>query len=292
MKMRLSTLLAALQLALPAGAHTLWINLVPDPGKHVLASIGYGDTIPANEILTPDWGPMVIERYEMISPDGVRTSMGVPNLVTHEKQALASGVTFQDGGDVGLRKIGGLAKAAKGTYTVAAQTPALVIIHYKDKTGKEQWSDQAMSKLTDIAQVLDVRIEANYMKAMFTVGAWSDPKPLGDPLEIVPMSDLSQAKAGDVVRFKVLFNGRAWNPDEGDATIIAFNPAHGHRWGLFSELKNGEGMLKLPVAGAWRIDARWKGNNVDIPSYRRIKGPRGEDIPALVESSFFFHVAP
>lgn len=294
--MRKSILVLAAALAaahsLSADAHTLWVNVVPEAGKHVITSIGYGDTLPGSEILTPDWGAMLIESYDLVSPDGKADPLGLPKPVIQEKRALETGLTVQVDPDIGVRKVAIGAGARKGTYQVAARTPLVRVVHYRDKQGKDRYSDQPVAKLKDVAEVLETRLEMNLMKAAFVVGGWSDPAPLGQPLEIVPLTDLSEARVGDVARFKVLLNGKAWVPAEGEAYLTAHNASFGNRWAIHSTLQAGEGEFRLPAAGQWRVDVAFRGRNTEVDAYRDQGGAKGEPLPLIIESTFVFSLAP
>jgi uncharacterized GH25 family protein len=294
--MKPHTLAAAAALTLAHGAitqaHTLWINVIPEPGKHVITSIGYGDTLPGSEILTPDWGPMQLEAYDLVSPEGKSSPLGLPRLVTQERKALEGGVSAQADPDNGARKLVVPPGARKGTYQLAARTPLVRLIHYRDKQGKSRYSEAPVATLKDVAEVLDTKLELNLMKAAFVAGGWTDPAPLGHALEIVPLSDLGAARPGDVVRFKVLLDGKAWNPTEGEAYITAHNAAFGKRWAMHSTLEAGEGEFRVPTAGPWRVDAAFRGLNTDVAAYEGQGGTKGEPLPLLIESTFVFYVAP
>nr|WP_319392870.1 DUF4198 domain-containing protein [uncultured Desulfobacter sp.] len=45
----------------------------------------------------------------------------------------------------------------------------------------------------------------------FTVGKWQAPHSLGYDLKIIPLTDLSNIRVGDLVKFKVLFMGKNLN---------------------------------------------------------------------------------
>jgi hypothetical protein len=286
----LSAILAAT--SIPAFGHTLWINVVPQPEKHVIASIGYGDRIPGSEILTPDWGPMTLESYEVVSPAGEHSSLGLPKLVTQEKKKLPSGMSVQPDGDVGVRKLAFNPETQKGTYQLAGQTPLVRLTNYRDKQGKEQTSEKPLTQLADVAEVLGTNLEINFMKAAFAVGGWTDPAPVGHALEIVPLIDLSEARSGDVVRFKILLNGKAYIPKGHDGYITAYNMSFGDRWGLHSILEHGEGEFRVPQAGLWRVDVSFQGTNQDVDAYKKIDTGKQRSLPLLVESSFVFNVRP
>lgn len=278
---------AALAQAVPAQAHTMWINVVPEYDKHVIASIAYGDAMPGSELLTPDWWPMHVARYEVIDPDGKRASLGVPKLVTAEKKQLDSGMQVQAGGDIGQRKFIIKPQTTRGTYQLAAATPVARVVNYVDRQGNAKYLDANLTELPEGATVTRTTLGVNLMKAAFAVGAWSDPEPVGLPLEIVPLSDLHAARVGDRVRFKVLLNGAALNPEVGAAHIVAYNMGFGDRWGLHSELKYGEGAFRIPEAGLWRVDAAFRGTSDDVEAYRS-----AETLPISIESSFVFLVRP
>jgi uncharacterized GH25 family protein len=278
--------------SVPAVAHTLWINVVPQGEKHVVASIGYGDAMPGSEILTPDWGAMTLDSYDVVSPAGERSSLGVPKLVTQEKRQLSSGIAVQPDGDIGVRKLIFGAQTSKGTYQLAGQTPLVRLVTYRDKQGKEHTSDQPSSQLRDVAQVLKTELEVNFMKAAFTVGGWTEPQALGQALEIVPLTDLSEARAGDLFRFKVLLNGKALIPHGHDGQITAHSASFGNRWGLQSTLEYGEGEVRIPQGGLWRVDVTYTGTNADVEAYRGIETGKAASLPLLIESSFVFNVRP
>lgn len=278
--------------SIPALGHTLWINVVPQAEKHLIASIGYGDRMPGSEILTPDWGPMTLEAYDVVSPAGERSALGLPKLVTQEKKKLPSGMSVQPDGDVGVRKLAFGAQTQKGTYQLAAQTPLVRLTHYRDKQGKQQTSEKPPAQLTDVAEVTGTDLEINFMKAAFAVGGWTDATPVGHALEIVPLTDLSEARSGDVVRFKILLNGKAYIPQGHDGYVTAYNMSFGDRWGLHSILEYGEGEFRVPQAGLWRVDVSFRGTNQDVDAYKKIDTGKARSLPLLVESSFVFNVRP
>lgn len=274
----------------PTMAHTLWINVVPQAEKHVIASLGYGDRMPASEILTPDWGAMTLEAYEVLLPTGERGSLGLPKLVTQPKQSLSTGVTVQPDSDVGVRKLSFDARAAKGTYQLAGQTPLVRLTTYRDRQGREQTSELPLKELRDVDKVLGTELEINYMKAIFNLGSWTEPGPVGHALEIVPLSDLRGANVGDVVRFKVLLNGKPLILKGHDAHLTASNTGLGDRWSMQSTLERGEGEFRISQAGLWRVDVSYTGTNKDVDVFRDIEGGKTQGLPLLIESTLVFNV--
>jgi hypothetical protein len=278
-----------------AMAHTMWLNLVPEPvEQHVIASVAYGDFMPGSELLTPEWGNMSLVSYELISPGGQRSALGVPVLKAIPPENGGPGVTLQRGGDTGVRKIAFGAEATKGTYQIAAQSALLQYITYRNGKGEETSSDQPYAALRDVKEVVEVARDLFFMKAMYSVGGWSDPAALDQAFEIVPLADLSGLKVGDRVRFKVLLNGAAWKASGG--SISAENAAFGDRWGIESTLKYSEGEFRIPAAGLWRVDAYLETRSGDFPKLiagaSPVPGIKSEDVPLHLYTSLVFHVRP
>lgn len=284
--MYLSALGALAGLSTVSEAHIQWINVVPELDNHVVISVNYGDMMPGSELLAADWWPMHLAAYEVIDPNGARTSLGVPNLTVNPKSKLPSGLSVQAGGDTGVRKFLFGPETRKGTYMVAAESPLTQFVQYRDKSGASRYSDQKVEQLEDVAEVTSKYYDMFFMKAVFTVGGWTEPQTVGHPLEIVPLTDLSEARVGDVVRFKVLLHGKAY--DSGpESELKAFNTGLGDRWGYVSDLKYGEGQFRLTHAGIWRVDASFTATTKEMAAYKDKKLP---DSPMRLSSTFVFNV--
>ncbi len=96
-----------------------------------------------------------------------------------------------------------------------------------------------------------------FAKSYLTVGAWSEPKPLGHGLEIIPRTDLSTLHAGDLVEVDVLFHGK---PPEGMQYITAHSGSFGQSDGfsLYSKVKKGTAKFRVQSAGQWVISIALK----------------------------------
>jgi uncharacterized GH25 family protein len=282
----------ALSVAATAHAHVLWINVVPQAEEHVIVSLAYGDFLPGSELMTTDWGLMSVQSYELIAPDGARSSLGPPALVAQPKKLLPANVSVQAAGDTGVRKLALSAQTKQGTYQVAAQTPVYEYTKYRDRAGAEHYTDAPVATLKDVATILNRSFEVMFMKAAFTVGDWSEPAPVGQLLEIVPLSNLAAVKVGDVVRFKVLFDGRAWNPVGVSPQITAQNMSLGDRWGIYSPLIVGAGELRVSHAGLWKINARFQAAVGSDERYQILAPKAPADARIFFESTFVMNVAP
>ncbi|MFC3052847.1 DUF4198 domain-containing protein [Kordiimonas pumila] len=273
-------------LAGPANAHNLlWINVVPEFDRQVIASLGYGDSMSSgSELLTPDWWPVTIEDYTVVDPSGKRTPLGAPEPVTQKKQTLSSGMTFQAEIDTGRRKFVTNADAEQGTYQIVAKTHVTHVQVYEGKEGNSVFINTAIDKLPKGAKVTGEGYNVLLAKGVFTAGEWTMPAPIGLPLEVVPLSDLQKAKPGDKVRFKVLMNGE---PLLKETQIVAYNASFGDTWGLASPLVNGVGEFRIPVAGPWRVSIGLEGKTTEFDAYKDKK-----DTVLVIESSLVFNTKP
>lgn len=97
-------------------------------------------------------------------------------------------------------------------------------------------------------------------------------KPLGDPLEIVPVDDVARAKVGDVVTVQVLRDGKP-AAGELDATYLGFTDVpSSYAWSTASE--DGTYKVKLTAPGMWLLraahDAPVGDGDVDLHKMRAI----------------------
>jgi len=98
-------------------------------------------------------------------------------------------------------------------------------------------------------------------KSYLTAGAWTNPAPLGHGLEIIPRTDLSNLRVGDLVEVDVLFYGQ---PLTVSAKSMEFITAHTQSFGqsdgftLFSYLMDGKAQFRVQSSGQWMINVNHK----------------------------------
>jgi uncharacterized GH25 family protein len=91
-----------------------------------------------------------------------------------------------------------------------------------------------------------------FAKSYLTVGKWTNPKPLGHGLEIIPRTDLSNLHVGDLVEVDVLFYGKPLN---ATAKSVEYITAHSSSFGqsdgfrLMSFIINGKAKFRVQSAG-------------------------------------------
>ena len=80
-------------------------------------------------------------------------------------------------------------------------------------------------------------------------------------MEIIPRTDLSKVKVGDLVEVDVLFYGK---PVTSNAKSVNYITAHssgfgqGDKFSLFSYLMNGKAQFRVQSSGQWMISVNTK----------------------------------
>eukprot|EP00831_Metopus_contortus_P005104 TRINITY_DN11915_c0_g2_i2.p1 TRINITY_DN11915_c0_g2~~TRINITY_DN11915_c0_g2_i2.p1 ORF type:complete len:604 (-),score=66.79 TRINITY_DN11915_c0_g2_i2:58-1842(-) len=273
--------LAAMMLwAGTASAHMFWVNLTESrshlPG-HVLASLGFGHTLPLDDFLVGAHGAVKIGKYQLVSPDMKMQALGLPDTTNYpsEESPLKVSVTK---GDLGLRKVTLSEEMKKGTYQVVAESEPIFFTQYTDKDNKERMAPKSMDRIKDISKVLlSIKYQA-YAKTFFSVGEWSPPKPMGYDLEILPLTDLSDVHVGDLVDFMVTFRGKPVNSDgEKIHYLTAMSNTFGGPDGfcLGDMLIDGKATYRMPAAGQWMVNIFYSQEVANNPALADLKDKCG-----------------
>lgn len=252
----LTVMLVCLAVASPATAHKLWVNLYKSDAHkpaHAIASIGWGHMLPLDDIAKAT----DLESYLLVDPDAKVTPLALPAETKKEPQKIKSIQMKITGGDVGARRITISEESKPGTYQVALVGKDNYYSNFIDKKGKKRWAQKSMDQLKDAKKVLASFFYKPSAKSYFTVNKWSQPKPLGHDLEIMPMGDLSNVRVGDKVDFKVTFMGKpvTTHPVKGFEYITATSNTFGgpDKFTLAAIIHGGKGGFRFPTAGQWVV---------------------------------------
>ncbi|MCG8552585.1 MAG: DUF4198 domain-containing protein [Desulfobacterales bacterium] len=237
-----------------AHAHTIWINAFESHahgGHNAMVCLGWGHALPMDDILNSPNGRIAIERFELLDPSLKKIELLKPESKLAEPK-LSNDNFDLVAADLATQKIGFKKSSAPGVYQIGAVSRATFYTQYVDKKGKTRLKLKPKDEIKDIQTVLmSVKYQA-FAKSYLTVGAWSEPKPLGHGLEIIPRTDLSSLHTGDLVEVDVLFHGK---PPEGMQYITANSGSFGQSDGfsLYSKVKKGKAGFRVQNAGQWAI---------------------------------------
>ena len=239
-----------------AMAHTLWINLYESfahPPGHAMVSLGWGHTVPMDDLLVSKSGSIQLATFDLIDPELNRTVLPMPVLKMEDVIETSSGMTAQCG-DLGIRKLSLTDKTKPGTYQVVATSRVDFFTKYLDKKGKQKMVMKPLDEVKDAHKVLFSVKYKSFAKAFMAVKKWTDPKPLGYDLELMPITDLSNVHVGNLVPFEISFMGK---PLSSGADSIQYLTATSNSFGgpdnffLAAYIMNGKAQFRMPAAGQW-----------------------------------------
>jgi len=273
-------------------AHSVWINSFESHAHkppHTMVSLGWGHALPMDDILTSPNGRIAIERFELFDPTLKKTDLikpefklSRPDLSTDNFDLFAADLAAQK---VALKK-----GSAQGVYQFSAVSKPTFYTQYIDKKGKTRLKLKPKNEVKDIKKVLICVKYQAFAKSYLTVGAWSNPKPLGHGLEIIPRTDLSNLHVGDLVEVDVLFYCKPLN---ATAKSVEYITAHSSSFGqsdgfrLMSFIINGKAQFRVQCAGQWIISVNHKD---DVTTDGHLKDLYGKTEQVYHGASLTFNV--
>lgn len=287
-------ILAVMAWASVASAHMFWVNATESfnhPPGHVTTALGFGHILPMDDLLTSEHGVIRIGSYELVGPDGSVHEMELPDPTMPPKSATPTGLTVQSG-DIGIRKIALTEDTKPGTYQIAVKSVPMFFTKYKNTKGKVRMAPMAADKIKDLDKVVEAFKYQSFAKAYFAVKQWQDPKPLGHELEILPITDLSKVRPGDLAEFKVLYNGKPLNSDSNafyslQCTSNAFGAPD--EFGLSAYVVNGTAKFRMPEPGQWVVNLMVPQDVDKTPALKHLKG---KCTRVFTAATLFFTVHP
>ncbi|WP_418185832.1 DUF4198 domain-containing protein [Aliarcobacter vitoriensis] len=244
-------------------AHNFWVNSFESfshkPG-HIIVGLAWGHSMPMDDILNSPNGSVIVEEFKITSPNGEVTNLDIPTSEPKEANKKANNFDIFSA-DMGLQKIALKANSQKGVYKIEAKSKPTFYTKYIDTKGKERLKLTTLDKIDDIQKVLmSLKFEA-FAKSYLTIDKWEEQKATNKGLEIIPKTDLSNVKVGDLVEFEVLFEGK---PLSVSASSIDFITASSNSFGqndgfsLMSYIENGKAQFRVQSAGQWRVSCEHK----------------------------------
>lgn len=241
-----------------ASAHTMWVNAYDSfthmPG-HIMTIIGFGHNIPLDDMLSSDFGNIGIEKYEIVNPEGVANSIGLPDTKRQKMEKTKWGATYESG-DIGVRKIAMSKDSPKGTYMVSLASQPTFVTKYINKKGKTKFAMLPMDEIKDAKEVLDSMRYSGYAKSYVKFGQWTKPQRAGGDIEILPLADLGGVRAGDLIEFEVTLGGKKLTTDADNIVRVladsnTFGSPDGYQ--LHSYVFDGKAKFRIPTAGQWVV---------------------------------------
>jgi len=243
-----------------AHAHSFWVNtfesFAHQPG-HVTVGLGWGHSLPIDDLLNSPNGKVLVESFTITDPAGKTIPLKIPSAETATADTQTPNFDVF-GADIGLQKIALKKESMPGVYKIEARSKPAFYTKFIDTKDKNRLKMKPKDQVKDIKKVLmAVKYQANAVSYV-VLKKWETPRPTNQGLEIIPMTDLSRVKAGDLVEFKVLFMG---TPPKSDTYITASTPAFdkGRHFSLFSKIKEGNAQFIVQCPGPWMVNCSHNG---------------------------------
>lgn len=244
-------------------AHSVWINSFESHAHkppHTMVSLGWGHALPMDDILTSPNGRIAIECFELFDPALKKTDLIKPKFKL-SKPDLSTDNFDLFAADLAAQKVALKKDSAQGVYQFSAVSKPTFYTQYIDKKGKTRLQLKPKNEVKDIEKVLMCVKYQAFAKSYLTVGKWTNPKPLGHGLEIIPRTDLSDLHVGDLVEVDVLFFDKPLNATAKSIEYItAYSNSFGQSDGfkLLSYIMEGKAQFRVQSAGQWMISVNHK----------------------------------
>ena len=274
-------------------AHSLWVNSfeskVGHGQRHSMVSIGWGHEIPMGDKLNSTNGRVFIENFTFYDPDLKKYELYKPKFKPAKPTLNKDGFNIYKT-DLAMQKIEFKEKAKKGVHQLEIKTKPTYYTMYIDSKNRQRLKLKPIDELKDVKKVLASFKYQGFAKSYLTVDKWEKPKPLGHDLEIIPLTDLSNVKVGDVVEFKVTLKGKpVSHSPKGIKYATFWSSTYGQddAMRLFAYIKKGKTSFRVPSSGQWIINTY---NIQNVTKDNEVKSLYGKTHTLASAATITFHV--
>lgn len=277
-----------------ASAHMFWINLVDSKEHnpaHIMTSLGFGHVLPMDDFLASKHGVIKLNKYQVYGPDMKFEPLGLPDTKVMPPKKTDLNLEISTGA-LGVRKLDFSDSMKEGTYQVYAESTPMFFTKYMDTSNKIRMAPKSMDDIKNLKKVIGSFKYQSFAKAYFSNGQWTSPKAIGSDLEILPMTDLTNIHANDMVRFKVKFKGKSVTSNSKRMRYLmcssnTFGGPDGYK--LASMMMDGNAQFRIPTPGQWVVNIYY---DEDVDQNKDLKNLKGKCTKVYTAASIFFNVKP
>jgi uncharacterized GH25 family protein len=241
-----------------AQAHSLWINsFVSDAHQppHAMVCFGWGHALPVDDLMNSPQGRIAVESFTLTDPDNNVTDLGTPSFDPQKASITEKNFDVYPA-DLAMQKVSLKKDSKHGVYQLRAASRPSFFTQYVDTKGRVRLKLKGKDEIKDIKKVLMCVKYQAFASSYITLGEWNQPQASNKGLEIIPLTDLSNLRAGDLVKVKVLFHGKPVTSTAKSIEYITANsPGFGQsdKYALMSYVMNGHAQFRVQNAGQWVV---------------------------------------
>ncbi|WP_321314296.1 DUF4198 domain-containing protein [Halarcobacter sp.] len=239
-------------------AHGFWLNSF-EAKSHgsslVTVGFGTGHNLTIEDSISDR---LSLESFNLLTPDGEKIQLKKP-LKGLDDIYDSDTINIVDS-NLAMQKISLNKKSKAGTYSVEMSTKTNIFTKYIDKNGKNRFFRGSAEKVKNPKKIISSLKNTIYAKTYFVNKKWSEPKPVGHKLELIPITDISKLYVGDKIKFKVLFKGKPLN----SGFVTATNSLSKGDNALFSNIRKGVASFVLTNFGQWKFEINNKSKEDDL----------------------------
>jgi len=241
-------------------AHFLWVNSFESfshkPG-HITVGLGWGHAIPIDDILNSPNGRVIVDSFSITSPDQQVIKLKIPPSQLQDPIKKSTNFNIYEA-DVGLQKIALKKESKQGVYKIEATTKPTFYTEYIDQKNRKRLKLTTIDKVKNPKEILmSVKYQAT-ARSYLTLNKWTEQKPNNKGLEIIPKTDLSNIKVGDIIEFEVFFYGKPLHVSPASMEFItAQSKGFGQedQYWMFSYIQKGKAKIKVHSTGQWIVSS-------------------------------------
>jgi uncharacterized GH25 family protein len=164
-----------------------------------------------------------------------------------------------------------------GTYVLTAETNPGYYTVYVDEKGRQRHTIKPKSAIADWAVKIKKSLYSKQYTKTYVVCETPSPQfpaRVGLPLELVPTSDVSRLKTGDVLGLNIYFNGEPYaGTGTWDATYMGFSTVAEDNAYPKREISGNTLRIPIPVSGRWfvRFAVKIDAHGEDRANYTQMK---------------------
>lgn len=229
-------------------AHGLWLNSfesISAKGGHVTVGFGTGHNLKIDDAISQR---TTFLSFNLTTPQNENIELKMPSKEISDVYKDKNIRIIPS--NLAMQKISFNEDSISGTYSISMATKSTFFTKYIDNKGKERFKRVPKDKIKDVKEILSSKKYTKYAKSYFVFKNWTQPKPVGHKLELIPTKDISKLYIGDTITLNVLYKGEALS----SGYVTAKNSLSKGDNALYAPIRKGKVKFVLTNFGQWNFN--------------------------------------